>query len=40
MLGLALTLALFLVPLTGLFSEPFLKDLDLIWRIDLRIEVV
>ena len=25
------------VPLTELFSEPFLKDLDLIWRIDSRI---
>jgi hypothetical protein len=31
----ALTLALFLVPLTEFFSEPFLKDLDLIWRDDL-----
>jgi hypothetical protein len=31
----AVTLALFLIPLTGLFSEPFLKDLDLIWRDDL-----
>jgi hypothetical protein len=24
-----------IVPLTGLFPEPFLKDLDLIWRLDI-----
>ena len=27
------------VPLTELFSEPFLRDLDLIWRIDSRIYI-
>jgi len=25
------------VPLSGLFSEPFLKDLDLIWGINSKI---
>ena len=24
-----------IVPLTGLFSEPFIKDLDLIWQVEL-----
>jgi hypothetical protein len=28
-----------MVPLTELFSEPFLRDLDFIWRVDLRIYI-
>jgi hypothetical protein len=26
------------VPLTGLFSKPFLKDLDLLWRVDSNVK--
>ena len=26
------------VPLTELFSEPFMKDLDLLWRVDYMIK--